>query len=143
MLNYELVAVRRTELGLSQRALAGLLGVNYAVILRMERGANQRELPLGQLNKLANILGLGMADLLLPGLPEGKLTPALEGGELTLDEARLLHRIVSGEDVRRALSHGDRSVTLPVLVRRRLIDVRRAPALAPHAASAFDPPVGP
>lgn len=60
----DLIRTRRSELGLSHRALARRLGVNALLISRLEDGANHDELNLRLLSRLAELLAVDLADLL-------------------------------------------------------------------------------
>jgi transcriptional regulator with XRE-family HTH domain len=58
------VRARRLELGLSAGVLAGALGVNSAVVVRLESGGVQGQYTWAFLAVLAEVLGLAPADLL-------------------------------------------------------------------------------
>lgn len=66
LLNAALIRERRLELGLSERRLAALMGpsVSQTIIRSLEAGTNHGDLTLGDLNRLADLLSLNLADLL-------------------------------------------------------------------------------
>lgn len=68
------IRLRRLELALSERDVATHWGVSTAVVRSVEAGRVDTELTLGQLAKLADILGLDLHELLFDtttGPPEG------------------------------------------------------------------------
>lgn len=68
LLDSDLIRARRLELGLSERTVAKHLGVgaSQSVLRGIEAGTNHEDLPLGDLNRLADILGLELHQLLTP-----------------------------------------------------------------------------
>ncbi|UOY01642.1 helix-turn-helix domain-containing protein [Blastococcus sp. PRF04-17] len=64
LLDVELICRRRSELRLSRRDVAKHLGVTTAVVSRLESGVNHAEQPLALLLRLAELLGVDLADLL-------------------------------------------------------------------------------
>jgi hypothetical protein len=75
------IRLRRLELALSERDVASHWGVSTAVVRSVEAGRVDTELTLGQLAKLADILGLDLHEL----LDTGNTTPATsEAGADTL-----------------------------------------------------------
>ncbi len=63
LLDVELIARRRTELGMSQRALAAEAGMNPAAVSVLEAGGNHAEFPLRIVKRLADSLALPLRSL--------------------------------------------------------------------------------
>lgn len=125
MIDIQLLITKRTECGLSQRQLAKHAGVNRETIRRLEHGADPSQLPLGVVLRIAETLRTPLASLLIDSFTStapGECTDSTADlGQLDHDAARLLRRICRGEDVRRTLSHVERTLVLPNLLNRRLV----------------------
>ncbi len=63
LLDVDLIARRRTELGMSQRALAAEAGLNPAAVSVLESGGNHAEFPLRSVKRLADALALPLRSL--------------------------------------------------------------------------------
>jgi len=128
VINAETVLARRTERGLSQRQLAKHAGVSYMTISRMENGADTSNLPLSVLGRLADALNLEPSALLRSGTscqrtPECPAETRLDAAALHHNAARLLRKLHRGDDIRKTMSQVDRELTLPALVKARLVIV--------------------
>ena len=68
LLDSDLIRARRLELGLSERTVAKHLGVgaSQSVLRGLEAGTNHKDLALGDLKRLADVLGLQLHQLLAP-----------------------------------------------------------------------------
>lgn len=136
MINAIMLSQTRTELGLSQRKLASLTGLNYQVIRRLELGGDDGNLTLRELGKICEALNLGPAEL-LTGWKDPPATATVEtsANELDLSQARLLRRLQLTRDPRSVLSHQDRQTVLPSLIKAGLVRVAAAGTLrlTPHA----------
>jgi len=69
MLNAALIHRRRTELRLSQRALASHVNTTGSFIRNVEAGGNHRDVTLSQLERLAAALALDISDLVITDAP--------------------------------------------------------------------------
>lgn len=89
----------RAARGLTQERLAELVGINAISLCRVETG--KRSLSLGLITRAADVLGIGVADLVDPGrkLPKATLAP---------EEAELLRGF-------RSLSPSWRKLTLAIV----------------------------
>ncbi|KRF29459.1 helix-turn-helix domain-containing protein [Phycicoccus sp. Soil802] len=123
MINAITLSQTRTELGLSQRKLATLTGLNYQVIRRLELGGDDGGLTLRELGKICEALNLDPAQLLTGRKRIEPPTPAVgtSSDELDLSQARLLRRLQMAHDPRRILSDQDRQTVLPSLIRCGLV----------------------
>lgn len=125
MIDTQFLIAKRTERGLSQRQLAKHVGVSRETIRRLEHGGSAARLPLGVAFRIAEALQAPIADLLQdePAQPPNDqlTTDSLDPAPLDHNAARLLRRICRGEDVRRKLSHTDRTLVLPNLLRTNLV----------------------
>ena len=65
LLDATLIRRRRFDLGLSERAVAKPLGVASSMIARIEDGTNHKDLPLGLLTRLADVLAVPLPALIL------------------------------------------------------------------------------
>lgn len=61
----DLIGRRRAELDLSSRELGNRLGVSFMTIRNLERGVNHENLPVRFVQRLAELLGLSLANLIL------------------------------------------------------------------------------
>jgi len=64
LLDTNLIRSRRLEAGLSERKLAAVTGLGQAVIRNLEAGTNHKDLTLGDLQRVADALGLDLRQLL-------------------------------------------------------------------------------
>jgi transcriptional regulator with XRE-family HTH domain len=93
LLDTTLIRTRRMELGLSQRAVARRLGVSPVVVKAIENGTNHRDMPLGLVAELAELLAVELATLLARPEPRESGPPpatlgallATAGGPVTFD----------------------------------------------------------
>jgi transcriptional regulator with XRE-family HTH domain len=68
LLDHELVRTERTALGISERDAAKQLGVTTSVIRALEAGTNHKDLPLGFIHRLADLLCQPVTQLLHDGV---------------------------------------------------------------------------
>lgn len=124
MINAIILSQTRTELGLSQRKLAALTGLNHQVVRRLEHGGDDGNLTLRELGKICEVLNLHPAEL-LTSRKERPAAPTIDtsANELDLSQARLLRRLQSTRDPRRVLSDQDRQTVLPNLIKSGLVRV--------------------
>jgi len=116
----------RTLAGLSQRGLAKAAGLGPLGIKRIEDGADAGRLPLAVVGRVADAIGITIDQLLgQPPAPAGGTSgTALPDPEpLSYNQAKLLRRLHRGEDITRRLTRADRELTVPSLVRARLVTV--------------------
>jgi transcriptional regulator with XRE-family HTH domain len=83
LLDTTLIRTRRMELGLSQRAVARRLAVSPIVVKAIEGGTNHRDLSLGLVADLAEVLAVEFTTLIArPGTSESAPPPASLGALL-------------------------------------------------------------
>lgn len=73
ILNIDRISTARTEAGYSQRALSEEIGQNPSLVSLLEKDKHHRDLTVRQLDRLANAIGLEIADLFLRR--DGTATP--------------------------------------------------------------------
>lgn len=131
MINAVALSQVRTQRGLSQRKFAALIGLNYQVVARLERGGDDGNLTLRDFEKICTALEASPASLLeAPDRAAGAgRQAAAHGMELDLSQARVLRRVQRSEDPRRVMSAQERQTVLPSLMRLGLIQTRRGATL--------------
>lgn len=123
MINAISLAHLRSERGLSQRKLAGLVGLNYQVIRRLELGGDDGNVTLRDLAKICEVLAIEPAQLLTSAspAPSTALSPLEAPMELDLGQARLLRKIQTTAEAARYLGPSDRQAVLPTLLKSGLV----------------------
>lgn len=81
MLDHSLIHRRRTELGLSQRALAAQINSTGSFVRNLESGGNTRDLSLVQVARLADALALDITEILQSRPDEAPAGPGTGGDD--------------------------------------------------------------
>lgn len=121
MINAIVLSQTRTELGLSQRKLAILSGLNYQVIRRLELGGDDGNLTLRELGKICTALRVSPSVLLSQRESSTLFAPSGSPSEdLDVGQARILRAVQRGADLRRSLTVEERQTVVPLLMKRGL-----------------------